>query len=321
MEKKRRVYLHVIGSDPNPNLSQIAQISYIIHEQSGVADLKKGVNYFFSGVKMAPQIVQQTGLTQDLLTEKAGNLAFSDVFSQITSDLKDAELICFGSHEVISLLKQEYIRCVSVFRPASRYCVMSAFKPVLRLTSGPILRNPTLPEVLDNRFLSRAESRLEARKTFSSDPYSEQDPRFVVSALFLLASSGPLPQLHKEDDPLSLQHADGKFRLTQELKESLHFPDELWTVTQFLQFVYAALDVPSSQRLLQSQVFDELKKEGIFATAEGSKKTVLPPKAAQYGFVMQHRQQSQNKSYDVIAMNDRGKMFLLNKLQEMHYQL
>ena len=312
---RKQVFLALTATDSSQKNAQIAQLSYIIRETCDVAETVKGANYFFAVQSMNPLISKSTGLSVEGLSAKSGGFSFSAHFAEIAADLRNAEIICHNASSIIPLLKEEYTRNISVFRPLSTYCTMSEFKSAMNITAGAFVKNPSLSEFVHYRGVTSGEILVRSKELFRSIELSAVDPRYDVSALFLAYFAGPLPRSQKSS-PFSPVFDHKGFQFTASAKKAVSFPPEKLTVTQFLKLLYSNVPVPSDQQFLIAEVFDELKTAGALAS-EG-RKTVLSSAAASFGFELEHRNPGPGKSYDVIVANDKGKQFLLDTLFEMH---
>lgn len=312
---RKQVFISVASSDAAPKIAQIAQLSYIVRETSDVAETFKGLNFFFTVSSLNPLVANTNGLSVENLSSLSGGYVFADHFTEIAADLRNAEIICHNASFVIPMLKEEFIRNVSIFRPLSTYCTMSAFKPLLNITVGAFTKNPSLSEFVHYRGVTSAEIGLQAKEFFRLSEISCSDARYDVTALYLAYFAGSLPRSQK-GNLLSPVFDFNCFHFTSTAKSAVFFPVERLTVTQFLKLLYSQVPVPGDQQFILPEVFDEMKMLGAFATV--GKKTVLTPAASSFGFEMEHRNPGPGKSYDVIVANDQGKQFLLDRLFDMH---
>ena len=241
-----------------------------------MAETVKGVNYYFSVSSIEPVAAKVNGLSVAMLKELSFGQTFADSFNQIAEDLRGGEIIAHNALFDISMLKQEFIRNVSIFRPSSVYCTMEAFKSVMRLkfTSGAFFKNPSLSELTNYRGIDVSDILSLGSRLFNCSQLSAHDARYDVTALYLLYFAGPLPSLSKSagnsspnispsqkstfSAPSSPSSSSNSWKLTSSLISTISFPDEFWTVTQFLQFVYSFFQVPADQRLLSSRLLTEL---------------------------------------------------------------
>ena len=312
---QKQVFIIAKTTEAIPKNAQIAQLSYIIRETSAVAETIKGSNYFFSVLSMNSMLSKSTGLSVESLRGLSGGLVFADHFAGIAADLRNAEIICHNASFIIPMLKEEFARNVSVFRPLSTYCTMSEFKRVMNLTSGAFVKNPSFSEFVHYRGVTSDEIQVRGKELYRSSELSSHDARYEVSALFLAYFAGPLPRSQKTT-PVSSVFDHKGFQFTLSAKKAVSFPLEKLTVTQFLKILYSSVPVPGDQQFILGEVFDELKSGGSLAS-EG-RKTVLSPASASFGFEMEHRSPGPGKSYDVIVANEKGKQFLLDTIFEMH---
>lgn len=311
---KKQVFVCITTTHSSPSKAQIAQLSYIIRESSDVAETIKGVDYRFSVEQINPDAGRIYRISIAEQAALSGGKTFTDSFQAIYKDLQNAEIIAHNASIVISMLREEYNRNVTVFRPFATYCTMSAFKPVLNITAGAFVKNPSLLNLVNYRGVSSTDIHLRANEFFRSSDFSWYDARFDVTALYLAYFAGPLPQLSSGSSSALL--APKAFSFTLASKNTVSFSQGNLTVTQFLKSLYSQVPVPGEQQFLLNEVFNELKLKGALRS-EG-RKTVISDSSASLGFEMEHREPSPGKAYDVIVANEQGKRFLLEQLYEMH---
>ena len=311
---KKQVFVCMTTTHSSPSKAQIAQLSYIIRETSSVAETIKGVNHYFSVAEISSDAARVNKITVSGQEQLSGGKTFASSFQSIYKDLQNAEIIAHNALVAISMLREEYNRNVAVFRPFASYCTMAAFKPVLNITAGAFVKNPSLTELVNFRGVSVADIHLRSSEFFRESDILPHDPRFDATALFLAYFAGPLPQIPSSSSvTVPLQKT---FSFTVSAKNSVSLPPEKLTVTQFLKALYTQVPFPGDQQFLLNEVFDELKLKGALRS-EG-RKTVLSDRSASFGFEMEHREPGPGKAYDVIVANEQGKRFLLDQLFEMH---
>lgn len=311
---KKQVFVCMTTTHSSPSKAQIAQLSYIIRENSSVAETIKGVNHYFSVDGISPDAARINKISVAGQASLSGGKTFTASFPSILKDLQNAEIIAHNVVNAVAMLREEYNRNVTVFRPFASYCTMASFKPVLNITSGAFVKNPSLTDLVNYRGISVADIHLRTNELFRVSGISPHDPRFDVSALFLAYFAGPLPKISSVSSaPVPLHKA---FSFNISAKNNISLPPEKLTVTQFLKALYAQVPVPGEQQFLIDEVFEVLKSQGILGSVK--RKTVLSGKSADFGFELERRNPGPGKSYDVIVANEQGKKFLLDRLYEMH---
>jgi len=111
-----------------------------------------------------------------------------------------------------------------------------------------------------------------------------------------------------------------QFVITPEQKSMVALPDGLIGVTEFTRQVNMCIDHARSRKLTAVELNKRLKKMGILGEelnpATGKARTVTNSKSKDFGFEMVKRSFNGNE-YDMVVMNDAGKHYLLDHLEEI----
>lgn len=109
-----------------------------------------------------------------------------------------------------------------------------------------------------------------------------------------------------------------EFVITPDQKEKVIFPQNEIGVSEFAKCVNDQLDLNVSIKLSGMMINKKLKKLGILSekTVNNNGRTITNEKSAEFGFKMIHVS-SQNRQFDMVVMNDEGKKYLLNNIEEI----
>ena len=141
------------------------------------------------------------------------------------------------------------------------------------------------------------------------------DPRiircfFFVAEILDRAHAGQLNQtLHKPTE----------FRITSEEKSKIKFPEYKIGVNEFARCVNNIIDPKISKKLTGVVLNNQLKKMGLLSEViieDGKKRTTINDKSNDYGFELEKRNYNGNE-YDMVVINDIGKKFLLDNLEDI----
>jgi len=118
----------------------------------------------------------------------------------------------------------------------------------------------------------------------------------------------------------SKSNRPAQFVITPEQKSMVVLPDGLIGVTEFSKQVNMCTDQTRSKKLTAVELNKRLKKMGILGEevnpATGKARTVTNSKSKDYGFEMVRRSFNGNE-YEMVVMNDIGKRYLLDHLEEI----
>lgn len=108
------------------------------------------------------------------------------------------------------------------------------------------------------------------------------------------------------------------FAISPEQKGRISLPDRKMGVNEFSKCVNAVLDL-NGKMLNGVELNRKLKLKGILGegtNADGKTVTVINDDSHRYGFEMEHRSRN-GMEYDMILLNNDGKKFLLDHLEEL----
>ncbi len=141
-----------------------------------------------------------------------------------------------------------------------------------------------------------------------------QDPRmircfFFVSQVLDEVASGTYRKGGKQQP----------FIMTEAEKASVVFRDEVIGMNEFCKCVNQEIDPLNSRKANALTINKSLKKRGILSDKEiedNKRQTVTNEKSNTYGFEMITRSY-EGKDYDQLVMNNQGKQFLLENINEL----
>jgi|GEM_PF-506622 len=110
-----------------------------------------------------------------------------------------------------------------------------------------------------------------------------------------------------------------EFIITPEQKTKIRLPDRKIGVNEFSRIINEHIDLHLSKRLTGVELNRQLKKLNVLSeeTLEGGKKrTVTNEHSLEMGFESEKRQKNGNE-YDMVVINDEGKAYLLENLEEI----
>jgi hypothetical protein len=111
-----------------------------------------------------------------------------------------------------------------------------------------------------------------------------------------------------------------QFVITPEQKSMVVLPDGLIGVTEFSKQVNMCIDQTRSKKLTAVEINKRLREMGILGEevnpATGKTRTVTNSKSKDYGFETVTKSFNGNE-YDMVVMNDTGKRYLLEHLEEI----
>lgn len=139
-----------------------------------------------------------------------------------------------------------------------------------------------------------------------------QDPRIVRCLLFI---SDALKR--QVDETAYKLHRPEMFTIDNEVISRVELPAGKIGVTEFSRCINQVIDLTQSRKLTGAELNKRLKQLGILSetvNSEGKVVTVINDKSANYGFEMERRIYNE-REYDMVLMNDKGKQFLLDNLQ------
>lgn len=110
------------------------------------------------------------------------------------------------------------------------------------------------------------------------------------------------------------------FVISPEQKEQVVLPEGPIGVTEFSKHVNMCIDQSVSRKLTAVELNKRLKKMGVLGeetnSATGKSRTVTNQNSKEYGFEMVTRTFN-GTEYDMVVMNDTGKRYLLDHLEEI----
>jgi hypothetical protein len=110
------------------------------------------------------------------------------------------------------------------------------------------------------------------------------------------------------------------FVITPEQKEMVRFPDGKIGVNEFSRQVNLCIDQSVSRKLTGMELNKRLKKMGVLSEeiypATGKTRTVTNENSRNYGFE-QEKRTFNGTEYDMVVIDDRGKQFLLDQLEDI----
>jgi len=126
----------------------------------------------------------------------------------------------------------------------------------------------------------------------------------VIRGAYSSKISGPRPKV---------------FVITMEQKSKVRFPEGKIGVNEFSRCVNMCIDPNKSKRLTGAEINKRLKALGILSeetTETGKTRTVINDNSINYGFESQ-RKSYNGVEYDMVVMNDKGKKYLLDNIEEI----
>lgn len=110
------------------------------------------------------------------------------------------------------------------------------------------------------------------------------------------------------------------FIITPEQKSRVRFPEGMIGVNEFSRCINMCIDPLKSKNLTGTELNRRLKKMGVLGEelnpATGKMKTVTNSDSEKYGFEMVRRSFNDDE-YDMAVMNDNGKKYLLDNIEEI----
>jgi hypothetical protein len=143
------------------------------------------------------------------------------------------------------------------------------------------------------------------------------DPRMIRCFFFV---SQVLDEVAKGN--FSKNTRQQRFVMTAEEKARVEFRDELIGMSEFAKCVNQQVDVLKTRKANAKTINKALKTRGILTdkvTEDNKRQTVTNEKSAEYGFEMTTRTY-EGKQYEQLVMNDTGKRFLMEHLEELMNQ-
>lgn len=111
-----------------------------------------------------------------------------------------------------------------------------------------------------------------------------------------------------------------RFIISPEQKGIVALPEGLIGVTEFSKHINMCIDQSTSKKLSGVELNKRLKKIGVLGeetnTATGKSRTVTNPDSKEYGFEMITRSFN-GSEYDMVVMNDTGKRYLMDHIEEI----
>jgi hypothetical protein len=111
-----------------------------------------------------------------------------------------------------------------------------------------------------------------------------------------------------------------QFVISPEQKGMVVLPEGLIGVTEFSKHINLCIDQSISKKLTGVEINKRLRKIGVLGeetnTATGKSRTVSNPNSKEYGFEMITRTFN-GSEYDMVVMNDTGKRYLMEHLEEI----
>ncbi len=111
-----------------------------------------------------------------------------------------------------------------------------------------------------------------------------------------------------------------QFVITPEQKSMVELSDGPIGVSEFSRQVNLCIDQTRSKKLTAVEINKRLRKIGVLGeeinSATGKARTVTNSKSKDYGFEMIKKSFNGNE-YDMVVMNDTGKRYLLDHLEEI----
>ena len=140
------------------------------------------------------------------------------------------------------------------------------------------------------------------------------DPRMIRCFFFV---SQVLDDVAKGN--FSKSSKQQRFLMTEEEKARVVFRDELIGMNEFAKCVNQQVDVLKSRKANAVTINKALKEKGILTEkvmADNKRQTVANEKSAEYGFEMITRSY-EGREYEQLVMNDAGKRYLMEHLEEL----
>jgi hypothetical protein len=110
------------------------------------------------------------------------------------------------------------------------------------------------------------------------------------------------------------------FVISPEQKERVVLPEGLIGVTEFSKCINMCIDQSVSKKLTAVEINKRLRKMGVLGEetnpATGKSRTVTNPRSKEFGFETVTRSFN-GTEYDMVVMNDTGKRYLLDHLEEI----
>lgn len=152
----------------------------------------------------------------------------------------------------------------------------------------------------------------ETKKTLKKD-HIFHDPRVIRSFYFAKevlenVKSGAYNNRRLEE-----------FVITPEQKSTVRFPERKIGVNEFSRIINSHIDLHISKKLTGVELNRQLKKLGVLseeALEGGKKRTVTNENSLKLGFETEKREKN-GSEYDMVLINDEGKVYLLENLEEI----
>ena len=140
------------------------------------------------------------------------------------------------------------------------------------------------------------------------------DPRMIRCFFFVAEVLEAVSRQRNKNIP-----APTEFFITSEEKEKVVFPEGKIGVNIFSSCINEVLDLNRSKNLSGAVLNKHLKALGILSEEtirDGKTRTIVNEKSAEFGFESITRE-FEGRSYDMVVINDKGKKYLLDNLEDI----
>ena len=151
------------------------------------------------------------------------------------------------------------------------------------------------------------------KEQISSDSFLS-DPRMIRYFFFVAEVLEAVSRQRNKNIP-----APTEFIITSEEKEKVVFPEGKIGVNLFSSCINDVLDLNRSKNLSGAALNRQLKNLGILSeekTRDGKTRTIINEKSAEFGFESITRE-FEGRSYEQVMINDKGKKYLLENLEDI----
>ena len=110
-----------------------------------------------------------------------------------------------------------------------------------------------------------------------------------------------------------------EFVITSEEKQKVIFPDNKIGVNDFSRGINEVIDLNKSKKLKGSDLNKHLKVLGILSeekTRDGKTRTIINEKSSEFGFESE-KKEFEGRTYFQVLINDKGKKYLLENLEDI----
>lgn len=109
------------------------------------------------------------------------------------------------------------------------------------------------------------------------------------------------------------------FMITPEEKSRVKFPEGNIGINDFAKSINAVTDVSFCKRITGVEITKGLKRAGVLSeisVGENKTRTVTNARSSSYGFEMERRDFN-GVDYEMVVMNEQGKRYILDSLEEL----